>query len=245
MTRRTALKALAAGMAAFVLPAPRRTIDLTAFCDWRKATRRYDMAMPYELEDWTYATDSKVCVRVRPEMADAVHHVGKMPPFESLNWNHDTLRGWQPMPSRSPLLEHDGMCPACEGYGFEGGVCGNECETCEGTGVDGRAVSRSWRCEPCDGSGFVAPPGVAKCPACKGNAMGDFPSVVELEGRYFDVALYERVRSLGAEFAFDWLTPAEFRPLTSEVLKFKFSGGEGLLMPREGRYVRLKRGVTA
>ena len=216
MTRRDAFKAAAGLLATFVLPAPRRVIDLRQFCR-KQPYYRWDLTMPYHLHDWTYATDAHVCVRVRPLAADKADHEGWIPPFESLSWNHADIRGWRTLPERPAIVAADQPCPACDGTGNAGGVPSWECR-CEGF----EGIS----CDDCGGSGELRPPGVAVCPNCWGKAYGKFPSFVELDGRYFDAKLYAKAQRLGAEYVHDnW----RCRP-SSPMLKFKFGGGDGLLM---------------
>lgn len=230
MTRRDALKTMAGALVAFVLPAPRKQIDLTQFCD-RVERYRWDMRRPYCLEDWTYATDSKVCVRVRPALGDVTQDTGKMPPFGQLSWNHARLSGWRCVPRLDPIPAADSDCPKCDGTGYAPGVCCLDCPTCDATGwewanpgVPGNFATR--QCQTCGGDGGIGPPGVPPCAACKGKAVGVLPSLVELGGRYFDAGLYEKVRRLNAEYVHDnWnCVPGQ------TMLRFVFDGGEGLLM---------------
>jgi hypothetical protein len=224
MNRRTALKFMAGAVAAFVLPGPRRRIDLMAFCAKHNGAK-WDMRLPYHLADWCYATDASVCVRVEPHSADRVQNTGPVPPFEGLAWNHDALRGWRPLPDRQPLLASGSDCPNCDGYGHvPSTVMAEECERCWGTGW---GVSPSVRCRKCRGTGRLLPPGCEECPVCNGNAIGVFPSVVELAGSHFDVRLYRRVQNLpDAEFVLDNYLSSPTCPL----MKFRFDGGCGLLM---------------
>lgn len=227
LTRRNALKAMAGALAAFVLPAPRRHIDLTAFCS-RRNRGRYDLRLPYCLEDYTYATDARVCVRVRPESADVALHTGPVPPFGGLSWDHDRLRGWRPLPSLPALLADDSNCPACDGMGYPG-ACAQDCERCAGTGVvwvgSNWDLSEARTCRECQGTGAQAP-GVPPCSFCGGKAVGRFPALVCLEGRYFDAALYEKLRELGAEFVHDNWHATPSYPL----LKVRCAAGDGLLL---------------
>jgi hypothetical protein len=229
LTRRDALKIMGAALASFVLPAPRPRIDLASFCA-RLEHRKYDLRLPYEVADWTYASDGYACVRVRPESGDVVQRRGGIPPFEGLSWNHDRLRGWRELPRLQPLLATDSTCYACEGTGYEGCAVGSECPACEGIGLQwvgsNYHTSRERNCPACGGSGFVPPPGVPVCAACGGKASGTFPSVVCLDGRYFAADLYDKARRLGAEFVHDNWNAMPSYPL----LKFRFSGGDGLLV---------------
>lgn len=230
MNRRTMLKAGLATLAAFVLPAPRKRIDLMRFCDTAACRlHRYDMRLPYCLDDWTYATDSRICVRVRPETADVFQHKGEVPPFSSLDWNYDQIRGWRPLPDVQPIVGDNAKCPGCDGCGHTPAETPQECETCGGTGHEW--IGKGWhpsvpvRCKACRGRGHLIPPGCKTCDLCDGAGWGLFPAYAMLDGRYFDLQLYEKLKGLGgAEY-----TVVEFLPDTP-LLKFRFDGGDGLLV---------------
>lgn len=227
MTRRTAMKAMIGSLATFVIPAPRRRIDLMQFCS-RHPKVQWSVQLPHCLEDWTYATDTRVCVRVRPVLGDVAQHTGKVPPFQSLSWNHDRLQGYRTLPKLDPLMVDGAECLACDGTGTEGGVPMVPCENCHGDGYawTNDKMTNCERCTVCAGQAEILPAGVKQCPLCKGQGSGRFPSVVSLDGRYFDVKLYEKVRDLGAEYVHD-----NFNAMPGKsMLKFRFDGGDGLLM---------------
>ncbi len=236
MNRRSALKSFAAIVATLILPAPRRQIDLRSFCAKEGNSRlKYDMTLPYEVGDNVYATDSRVCVRVRPQSGDVATDTVKMPPFESLTWNHDSLRGWSELKPQPGLLCSDANCPACDGAGYEGGVMGFECICCDGYGKKCTDIDDyvTVKCKPCEGRGIVAPPGIPVCANCRGKAVGVFPAVVCINGQYFDAKYYDKVRRLGGEFVVSdfAMFPLTRKPTPQKVLKFRFSdGGLGLLM---------------
>lgn len=231
MNRRDALKTMAAGLAAFVLPGWRKQIDLRAFCS-RWPLAHFDCNLPYCLEDWTYATDKRICVRVRPALTDVVQHTGKVPPFEGLSWNHDLIRGWRELPRLEPIVADHTACPSCDGLGHTGTEPGHDCERCDGMGKEWVGsewdISHPITCRACQGRGYSLPPGAAVCPACGGNAIGRFPGLVNLGGKHYDVKLYERARGLGAEYVQD-VHPSKRLP-KAPLLKFRFDGGTGLLM---------------
>lgn len=188
MNRRDSLKSMAAALAAFVLPAPRRHIDLAAYCG--EKGYKYDLRLPFSLEDWTYATDRRICVRVRPILGDMFKHHGKIPPFEGIGWNHDRLTGlgWRSFPKLEPMLASDSLCPACNGYGNNLKKPETECPKCEGTGPI--------YCDVCNGDGTIMPPGAVRCSYCNGKAIGTFPGIVSLDGVLFERDLYEKARRL-------------------------------------------------
>lgn len=222
MSRRDAFKT-AAGLllATFVRPAPRRLLDLSEFCGDK--SWRWDFRMPYAVGDWTYATDSRTCVRVRPMPADVADHTAKVPPFESLLWDHDRHRGWQPLPPLRPLVAADSDCPTCDGHGWIGDHKNPpKCPTCKGTGTDPECTHLD--CRPCQGSGNARPD---NCPRCQGHGVGDFPALVELDGTYFDRKQYERVYRLGGEFVMSDYPRTGGR---FDVCRFRFAEGDGLML---------------
>lgn len=235
LSRRQALIGTAAALAAFVLPAPRRRLNLMDYCG--HGFGQYNLTLPWTVEDYTYATDAQICLRVRPESGDRTQREGKIPPVGDLTWNHDHLQGWQDLPKLEPILAARSWCPVCDGSGLAGKAIMQECEICQGTGNNwdgnGWNLSVPVPCKPCHGQGHVPPPGVALCPACKGKAIGIFPSVVCLEGHYFDAKLYEKARVLGGDYWRDNWHGMPDQPL----LRFRFEGGLGQLMGLNTREV--------
>lgn len=227
MNRRDLLKLSIASLAAFVLPAPRKRINLSEFCGTERP--KWDLRLPFVLTDWTYATDAFGCVRVRPESGDVVQREGAIPPFASLSWNHSKLnRGlWQSMPKLFPIIAADSDCPTCEGTGYAPGVTVVECEYCYGVG---HTWPGSWMtttptlCRPCKGRGHFAV--CEECRTCGGEGVGDFPAIVELNGWFYDAKLYERFRRLDGECCQDFWNGNASYPM----MKVIFDGGEGMFM---------------
>lgn len=95
-----------------VVPVKRRTLDLSAFCsDWE--SRKHDMRFPFRQGEWTFATDGRVCVRVRPESGDSDRDALKLPPADALPWwDHDSLTGWKR--ARPEIIVARDFCPDCE-----------------------------------------------------------------------------------------------------------------------------------
>lgn len=239
MNRRDALKVAVAGLASFILPAPRPRLDLRQFCR-RWDYGEYSLTLPWTLNDWTYATDGHACVRVRPAAGDKADHDGKAPPFGTLPLDHAQLRGWRELPRLEPLLANHSDCPACEGTGNTARLPGHGCPRCDGMGHvwvgQGWDISVPKTCPGCKGKGFLRPPGSAVCPSCRGNAIGVFPSVVMLDGRYFALSLYERVRATGAEFVHDNYRAMPGYPM----LRFVFDGGSGVLLGMDQAAVKAR-----
>jgi len=128
MNRRGFIKSSASAIAAsgclswLITPEPRRTINLSTFCDTEEGFK-YDMQKPFEQDDWTYATDSRICVRVRPQSGDVRDSEISLPPASKLPWwDRDDLRGWQPISKGVIVREEWDYCEMCLA-----GTCG-ECE---------------------------------------------------------------------------------------------------------------------
>jgi len=79
---------------------------------------RYDTSEPWTQGDWTYATDTKVCVRVRAIIPPASSKDGKSrPPVEKLpQWERFPLNGEA---ATFPEFTDDPprQCPECKGTG--------------------------------------------------------------------------------------------------------------------------------
>jgi hypothetical protein len=191
---------------------------------------KYNFSLPYEFQDYTYATNAIVCVQVRPQLGDVVDHKGKIPPFDMLSWNHPRLQGWKPLRNLSPIVAADSDCPVCDGYGHNGTEPSQECETCDGIGQVW--IGSEWdlsvpiKCLKCKGTGHLPPPGAKLCQNCDGNGIGKFPSLVEIDGEYHDATIYQKVLALDGEFVRDYWQGMQKFPL----LKFRFDGGCGQMI---------------
>ena len=228
ITRRSALGVMLGTVASFVLPGQRKRIDLMQFVGEQRP--KYDLRLPFHVADDCFATDGHICVKVEPDSGDKVQHSGKVPPFHSLSWNHGQLRGWRDMPALPAIMADDSPCPNCHGYGHTPEVVPHECECCGGTGYE--LVGSEWdishpiTCRACRGRGHTLPEGCVTCQTCAGKGDGRFPSIVRVDGSYFDSALYEKARRLGGEFVLDNWKGIPGAPL----VKFRFDGGDGMLM---------------
>lgn len=228
MTRREAIAvSIGAMIGTFIRPTPRRTINLMDYCGGEML--RYDCRLPYVFEEWTYATDSFICLRVRPVGSDKTDHKGEIPPIEKLTFNHDTLRGWKTLPKLNPIIATDTYCQECNGYGRIGyQINWKECRDCQGYGhqmeYDGSSdLLIEKKCKSCHGNGF---PIAEKCPKCNGKPIATMPGIVCLEGHYFDYNNYEKIRKLNVEFICETLNDPKPIPM----LKFKFSEGDGMMI---------------
>lgn len=228
MTRREAI-AVSAGtlLGLFVRPTPRRSINLLDYCG--SEGMKYDMRLPYVHEDWTYATDSFICLRVRPIGSDKADHKGKIPPFEKLTFDHDRVSGWKSLPKLQPIVATDSYCKACNGFGRIGHqINWKDCPDCDGYGH--QMAYSNWndygvegKCKTCHGRGF---PVHEECQVCKGVSIATIPGLVYLNNQYFDYGLYEKIRKLNVDYVHDYLDG----DTSKAILKFKFSEGDGIIM---------------
>lgn len=240
LTRRSALKALAAAVLApcwRIEPAPRRRINLAEFCRHGQPLaycngNRYDMASPFVTGDHTYATDARVAVRVAPEAGDK-RQGGPIPPPPAAGlpwWDHDRLRGWREWPERPEVVTCADYCLRCEGRGYLGEAV--DCVACQGLGRlyhagDWEVIGVWVDCEACDGSGHTGTGG--RCPDCHGQPWGAYGGLVQLRsGLWVDVHYWRKVAATGGA---EWWAPADSGD--GKPIRWRCGDGDGLLMPLE------------
>jgi len=216
MTRRGFLAA-GAGLllSTLVRPAPRR-LDLSVFC-CPFSNSRYEMRSPFRQDDWVYATNSHVAARVRPRGTDVDTGSAKLPPAASLPWwNHDRLRGWQPL--RPQVMLAYWACPTCDGWGFVGNL--RDCPECDGENPLG--------C-PCL-NGVV---GDRVCPECDSKVSRPTLGLARIGCQYFST---HEVRKFQAGEC-EWVASSKWSPITNgdEPLRIRGDGFDGLLMPVDTR----------
>ncbi len=211
-----------------IQPAKRRAVDLTAFClPHPHRCGKFNLSRPFVQADWTFATDSRICLRVPPESGDVRDDASvNLPPAAPMPWwDHDQRRCWHDLPATPPrVFQEDSCCPACDGTGWNRPHL--ECEVCQGVGAlmddSPYEFSDTWKeCAACRGSGIL---GATPCGTCKGRASFVQPTTVQLGGQFFDLGFYRKIQSIGGvEYAmrFDG---------GDEPLRFRFDGGLGLLM---------------
>ena len=110
---------------------------LKKFCS--TDTTRLAINSPFSQEQWTYATDGRVIVRV-PRLADVPENEKAPKNIDENIWRKNPgLTGWQDLPTYPKPTEV-------------------ECETCGGGGVHECSCGDSHGCANCDGSGIVPEP---------------------------------------------------------------------------------------
>ena len=189
---------------------------------------------PWSVDGWTMATDGKILIRVplvdgveeNPKAPDVFHgSVGLAFDKEPEAWV-DCPNISEPQPVLCPVCGGDGsnmLCPECDGAGvvyfdtqFNDYGC-FECLSCRGSGKVSKA---KW-------SGMVGismDDAACSCERCHGKGTVFDDKSVDVSGVLFG----DRYLALIGE-----LPEAEigvFGP--EEAAKFRFSGGDGLLMPR-------------
>jgi hypothetical protein len=116
------------GVATMLIPSLRllrldrkREIDLTKFCATDECyTRRWDMKSPFKQGDFTYATDSKICLRIDQMRGDDGPKIN-LPPANRLPWKADGGE-WKPLRPIRTSEQYD-ECGTCYGGRIDGMGC--------------------------------------------------------------------------------------------------------------------------
>jgi hypothetical protein len=137
--------------------------DLQKFCS--SDGTRYKLSTPFSIEDYTYASDGRIIIRVaaiaearRDDVPDGLAEV--IPP-PGADWREvEFPPGWESFEALpNPCRACQGVgklpeCRRCDGTG-ECDHCGEQCRRCDGRGVDVDSNDTPTReCEDCDGSGM-------------------------------------------------------------------------------------------
>ena len=136
--------------------------DLQKFCS--SDGTRYKLSTPFSIEDYTYACDGRIIIRV-PAIAEARRDnvpdgVADVIPPPAEDWRDvEYPPGWESfeaIPLKCQCCNGVGKipeCRKCDGTG-ECDHCGEECRRCDGTGIDADSKDTPTRvCEDCDGTG--------------------------------------------------------------------------------------------
>lgn len=194
----------------FITPAKRR-VDLSKFC--HDEVTRFDMTRPFHQLDWTFATDGRVCLRVRPASGDRRDDGEvRLPPALRLPWLHDETRGWRSLSAFKPCDPQ--KCVECSGSGHIRAV-GVRCLKCHGTTED------TWCCW-CPQE---------TCGVCNGSGTGVM-SFTDGRSR-IDVRQRARLLTLGeVDYAtHEWANGLRRDPFDQTILMIRYDGGDGLQMP--------------
>ena len=180
---------------------------------------RYMLFEPFCVGDHIYATDGKVCCRIRRSRKHVVNNPAFPPPADKLPWDvsryADDPIDIPDLPEPKPK-----SCEKCNGTG------GLDCEDCSGTGyVECCECGHETECERCDGEGKL---GDGKCPDCGGCGQatgGEKDACVNCGPVGLNVAYLRPLLAAGASF----YAPKE----TGSARPIRWTCGdvEGLLMP--------------
>ena len=140
--------------------------ELQKFCS--SDGTRYKLSTPFSIDDYTYACDGRIIIRVpaipearRDNVPDGVPDVIP-PPAE--DWREvEYPPGWETFeanPTKCQTCNGKGKIPTCrkcDGTG-ECEHCGETCRRCDGTGLDADSKDEpTAHCEDCDGTGQREP----------------------------------------------------------------------------------------
>lgn len=190
-------------------------IDLKPFCAPNEDYRR--LTDPFNDGDYTYATNSHICVRV-PRRADCERTLADAKlttsPGGIALWPTDATQ-WQPLlPVPEPVMV---ACPVC------GGKRAGRCWECGGCGIvefENDFNEYTVDCKTCDGEG------AAICKTCDENGQVIENQFVDYGPGFFKLEYLMLVNALPAvQIAFE---PHGTSKVTC--LQFRFDGGEGVLM---------------
>ncbi len=194
---------------------------------------RKDLSEPFSDEKHTYATDGHILVRVPriPEItADGPESLTSELGKDRLAFFHDKIAeaDWLEIPVHPSSRIY---CEDCDGSGFV-----KDCPECAGEGgVEWETAFHVYtnECKTCEGEGTV--PGQASdqvCPACFGEGRSyPFDKKTTIAGVCFATRLLARISDLPGVKIFPVKGADEY---TFPPSLFKFSGGDGFIMPRKG-----------
>jgi len=189
-------------------------MNLQPFCHPDRRTS--GISTPFSRMDHTYATDGKLIVRV-PRLAD-VGERDNTPQVDNLGWNHAELADWTDAPELDQATVK--RCSVCKGTGKT-----NICPECYGYGEVLTETSMNWyevTCKTCVAAGKVAG-GEDVCDYCAGTGK-DVDTPVEWRSGHISALMLTRLSTLPGLQLSPYGEP-------TEVIRFKFDGGEGLVMP--------------
>lgn len=186
--------------------------DLQKYCD---RPDRENIATPFSIGDFTYATNGHVIVRV-PRLSD-VPERGNAPKAEEL-FSKMEIGEYFPIPYVP--AEKKENCPECEGLGYY-----TECPECEGSGdvefsTDYHDYTET--CETCGGSGKFTKENPLECEKCGGEGKVVKREIMEASRNMYDTKYLRWLKELPNCM----LSTAEYLSPTH----FKFDGGDGLIM---------------
>jgi hypothetical protein len=192
--------------------------DLQKFCS--SDGTRYKLSTPFSIEDYTYACDGRLIIRV-PAIAEARRDnvpdgVPEVIPPPGEDWRDvEYPPGWQSFeatPTKCESCKGVGKlpeCRKCDGTG-ECDYCGETCRRCDGTGIyDDNKDTPTVHCENCDGTGCHDPA---------------FLVSLNRGGVTVNLKYLKLIASLPG-------SKLKHRGDEKAILRFEFDGGVGAVMP--------------
>lgn len=183
---------------------------------------RENLARPWTVDEFTYATDGCMLIRVpRIEGVEGNTSAPNVKKFFSEH-GHDDGSEWLLIPETkgNELVP----CDECGGSGKY-----DECQECEGSGkveYENDYNTYGMTCKTCDGSGKA---GKGKeCELCDGSGKMEKVVKIELNGVLFNAGYLKLISALPS--CQIQVTVSEMHPPAY----FRFDGGVGLLMPMRG-----------
>lgn len=205
------------------------------FCmPWRERHYKFGevISSPFVQRELASATDGRIGIRLSDSfgLADQDSEL-RIPPLDGAfdkYWSASVVQSWHPWPDADYFTRKYHGCPVCRGAGHIGPKV-DFCDDCDGEGFIAKydpltdVFCGGFDCKSCNGQG-IDPGSGTPCP-CR---RQDVPNMQHLDSRMI-FAGYHRLISK--------LPDAEYihmpgRNNSSEVpIMFRFSGGQGLLMP--------------
>jgi RecJ-like exonuclease len=203
------------------------TIDLTQF--YNPSDPREKIRAPFSDEQFTYATDGHIIIRV-PRIPEITVPGGTtFPQWQSMPWDHDSLTDWKPLSVEIPEGQRVD-CKSCDGTGKI-----ITCQDCDGDGeveyqyesLGGKTYDYDLECPVCEGRGKMNGDG-ERCEDCNGQGyrIEAVPVKIGAIGLSISNQLLQRVKDLpGLEIA------VKGRIEDMPPVRFRFDGGCGIIMP--------------
>lgn len=176
---------------------------------------RLSIATPFSIGDFTYATDGAILIRI-----PRVLHIEcreEVPDINVMPWDHEIINDWESLPDYE--IDPSEVCPVCKGS-----KASKECFLCEGVAeITCPTAHAEIECPTCDGYGDV-PASEGGCNWCISMGVSPFKEI-HWHNRKISLVYLEMMKSLPG-------IVLSKQGKAKEVIRFKFDGGVGLVMPR-------------
>ncbi len=171
--------------------------------------------------DYRYATDEYIVIRILNTEACKILENEKLPNMDALKWDHSEITKWQSLTNiDSSMID---KCVFCKGTGRV-----NVCHECDGDGeVNAETEYSSYLCDcaTCNGKGSI---GIGdedsnECEDCEASGL-NYSYRFKVNNRLVVYRQLKKIMTLPKLQIADYGEP-------NEIMRFKFDGGEGLIMP--------------